>query len=296
MGFSPCCLLELPTDSAQRTAHSAARMMANVLDQILADKRVEVGQRKAQVPLEQIRARGAAMPRCRNFFKAVTKPNARGINVIAEVKRASPSAGLIRKDFDPVAIAQIYEHCGADAISVLTDEKYFQGKIEYLTAVKQAVTVPVLRKDFIIDPYQVHEAKAAGADAILLIAEALNLAQLSDLLILASQVTLTVLLEVHEADVLMSIRSMIGFPQRGFSVLGINNRSLATLEVDLNTTPRLAGLLEETGGLVAESGIKTRQDVAKMKAAGATAVLIGQTLCEEGDIAGKFAELFGLQE
>lgn len=274
-------------------AHITRCAMTTVLDRILADKQVEVEQRKAAVPLEQMRARTADMPRCRNFYKAVTKPNPRGINVIAEVKRASPSAGLIRQDFDPVAIAQTYEHCGADAISVLTDEKYFQGSLEYLTAVKQAVSVPVLRKDFIIDPYQVHEAKAAGADAILLIAEALNLAQLSDLLILASQLTLTVLLEVHEADMLMSTRSMIGFPQRGFSVLGINNRSLATLEVDLNTTPRLAGLLEETDGLVAESGIKTRADVAKMKAAGATAVLIGQTLCEQGDIAGKFTELFG---
>ena len=267
--------------------------MGNILDRILADKRAEVEQHRALVPLEQMRARAAGLPRCRNFFTAVTRANPRGINVIAEVKRASPSAGLIRPDFDAVAIARTYEQCGAEAISVLTDEKYFQGRLEYLTAVKQAVSVPVLRKDFIIDPYQVYEARAAGADAILLIAEALNLAELSDLLILASQLTLTVLLEVHEADKLMAVRSMIGFPERGFSVLGINNRSLATLEVDLNTTPRLAGLLEEMDGLVAESGIKTRQDVAKMKAAGATAVLVGQTLCEEGDIAKKFAELFG---
>jgi indole-3-glycerol phosphate synthase len=267
--------------------------MTNVLDKILADKRVEVEQRKARVPLEQMRAKAATLPRCRNFFKATTQPNPRGINVIAEVKRASPSAGLIRSDFDPVAIARTYEQCGADAISVLTDEKYFRGRLEYLTAVKQVVSVPVLRKDFIIDPYQVYEARAAGADAILLIGEALNLAQLSDLLILASQLTLTVLLEVHEADVLMSVRSMVGFPQAGFSVLGINNRNLATLEVDTGTFCRLASLAGDVVGLVAESGIKTRADVHKMKAAGATAVLIGQTLCEQGDIEKKFGELFG---
>jgi indole-3-glycerol phosphate synthase len=266
--------------------------VATVLDKILADKRVEVEQRKDQVPLDQLKAQVAGLPRCRNFYKAVTRPHPRGINVIAEVKRASPSAGLIRSDFDPVAIARTYERCGADAISVLTDEKYFQGKLEYLTAVKQAVSVPVLRKDFVIDPYQVYEARVAGADAILLIGEALKLAELSDL-ILASQLTLTVLLEVHEADVLLAVRSMVGFPQWGFSLLGINNRSLATLEVDLNTTPRLAGLLEDLDGLVAESGIKTRADVEKMKAAGATAVLIGQTLCEQGNIEKNFSELFG---
>lgn len=267
--------------------------VATVLDKILADKRIELEQRKARVPLEHLKAQVAGLPRCRNFYKAVTKAHPRGINVIAEVKRASPSAGLIRSDFDPVEIGRTYERGGADAISVLTDEKYFQGRLEYLTAVRQAVSVPVLRKDFIIDPYQVYEARVAGSDAILLIGEALRLAELSDLLILASQLTLTVLLEVHEADVLMNVRSLIGFPQRGFSVLGINNRSLATLEVDLNTTSRLAGLLEDLDGLVAESGIKTKADVAKMKAAGATAVLIGQTLCEQGDIESKFAELFG---
>ncbi|MBP8304578.1 MAG: indole-3-glycerol phosphate synthase TrpC [Phycisphaerae bacterium] len=267
--------------------------MANVLDRILADKRVEVEQSKARVPQDRLQAQAAGLPRCRNFYKAVTKPHARGINVVAEVKRASPSAGLIREDFDPVAIARTYEQCGADAISVLTDEKYFQGRLEYLTAVRQAVSVPVLRKDFILDPYQVYEARVAGADAILLIAEALKVGQLSDLLILASQLTLTVLLEVHEADVLMQVRSMIGFPQGGFSVLGINNRSLATLEVDMNTTPRLAGLVEDPDGLVAESGIRTRADVQRMKAAGATAVLVGQALCEQGDIDKAFSELFG---
>jgi indole-3-glycerol phosphate synthase len=267
--------------------------LANILDQIIADKRREVEERKSQESLEALKQRVTGMGRCRNFYKAVTKSNPRGINVIAEVKKASPSAGLIRADFDPVAIARTYEQCGADAISVLTDEKYFQGKLEYLEQVKQAVNVPVLRKDFIVDPWQVYESRAAGADAILLIGEALDPAVLIDLLILAADLTLTVLLEVHDADTLLAVRSIIGFPRTGYNVLGINNRDLATMTVDLNTTSRLASLLDESHGLVAESGIKTRADVQKVRTAGATAVLIGQTLCQEGDIARKFTELFG---
>jgi indole-3-glycerol phosphate synthase len=267
--------------------------LANILDQIIADKRREVEDRKLQVSLDSLKHRIAGMGRCRNFYKAVTKPNSRGINVIAEVKKASPSAGLIRADFDPVAIARTYERCGADAISVLTDEKYFQGRLEYLEKVAQAVSIPVLRKDFIIDPWQVYESRAAGADAILLIGEALDSAVLMDLMILAADLTLTILLEVHDADTLLAVRSIIGFPRTGYNVLGINNRDLTTMTVDLNTTSRLASLLDESQGLVAESGIKTAADVRKVRGAGATAVLVGQTLCQEGDIAKKFTELFG---
>ncbi len=266
--------------------------MANILDDIIADKREEVKQRQSQVSLERLRERIAHLPRCRNFYRAVTKRHPRGINVIAEVKKASPSAGLIRADFDPVEIARIYERCGADAISVLTDEKYFQGKLEYLERVKQVVSVPVLRKDFIIDIWQVYESRAAGADAILLIAEALRPADLIDLMIAAAELGLTALLEVHEADTLLAVRSLIGFPKKGYSVLGINNRDLATMKVDIRTTARLAGFLEEDGELVSESGIKTRDDVRKLKSVGVRAVLIGQTLCEDPDIEGKFAELF----
>jgi indole-3-glycerol phosphate synthase len=267
--------------------------LANILDQIITDKRIEVEQRKAEVSLASLKLRVDSMGRCRNFYKAVTQSNRRGVNVIAEVKKASPSAGVIRGDFDPVAIAKTYEQCGADAISVLTDEKYFQGKLEYLEQVKQAVSLPVLRKDFIIDQWQVYESRAAGADAILLIGEALDPGELIDLLILAADLTLTVLLEVHDADTLLAVRSVIGFPRTGYNILGINNRDLTTMTIDLNTTSRLASLLEPSNGLVAESGIRTRADVLKLQAAGATAVLIGQTLCQEGDIAGKFAELFG---
>lgn len=267
--------------------------MANILDDIITDKREEVRQRRSQTNLDQLREQIAGKPKCRNFYRAVTKRNPRGINVIAEVKRASPSAGLIRKDFDPVAIAQTYERSGADAISVLTDEKYFQGRLEYLEQVKQAVSVPVLRKDFIIDIWQVYESRAAGADAILLIAEALRPGDLIDLMIAAGELGLTVLLEVHEADSLLAVRSMIGFPKKGYSLLGINNRDLTMMRVDLGTTLRLVGLLDETDELVSESGVRTRDDVRRLKAAGVRAVLIGQTLCEQPDIGAKFNELFG---
>jgi indole-3-glycerol phosphate synthase len=269
--------------------------MQDILKQILADKRSEIEQQKKTVSIEQLKEQIKNMPRCRNFHKAVTKSNPRGINVIAEVKKASPSAGLIRKDFDPVAIAKIYESCGADAISVLTDEKYFQGKLEYLTQIKETVSVPVLRKDFIIDEYQVYQARAAGADAILLIAEAFGPTdgKILDLMILATELTLSILLEVHSVESLMLARSLIGFPKAHYSIIGINNRDLETMKVDLNTTLRLAELAGETGGLVAESGIKTRQDVAKIQKVGATAILVGEILCKSPDIAGKFKELFG---
>jgi indole-3-glycerol phosphate synthase len=266
--------------------------LASILDKIIADKRAEVSSRQSEVSLDILKQQICSLPKCRNFYKAVTKPNRRGINVIAEVKKASPSAGLIREDFDPVKIAQTYEKCGADAISVLTDEKYFQGRLEYINQIRQEVDLPVMRKDFIIDIWQVYESRAAGADAILLSAEALKPGELMDLMIAAAELTLTVLLEVHYADTLLAVRSLIGFPKKGYSVLGINNRDLTTMQVDLNTTSRLAGLLDNRNELVAESGIKTRADVEKLIFAGVKAVLIGQTLCEHHDIEEKYAELF----
>ena len=267
--------------------------MPNILDKIIADKKAEVSYRRSQKSLEQLKEDVRSKPKCRNFYKAVTKPNRRGINVIAEVKKASPSAGVIRQDFDPVTIAQTYEKCGADAISVLTDEKYFQGRLEYINQIKQVVDLPVLRKDFIIDLWQVYESRAAGADAILLIAEALKPGTLMDLMIAAAELTLTVLLEVHQADTILAVRSLIGFPKKGYSVLGINNRDLSTMQVDLNTTSRLAELFDNKNELVAESGIKSRADVEKLKSVGVRAVLVGQVLCESPDIEKKFTELFG---
>jgi indole-3-glycerol phosphate synthase len=267
--------------------------LENILDKILADKKNEVEQRKSQTTIEQFKQQIESMPKCRNFYSAVTKLNPRGINVIAEVKKASPSAGVIRADFDPVEIAKTYERCGADAVSVLTDEKYFQGKLEYIRQIKDAVNLPVLRKDFIIDPWQIYESRAAGADAILLIAEALLSADMMDMMITAAELTLTVLLEVHDADTLLKVRSLIGFPKKGYSILGINNRDLTTMWVDLNTTARLAELAHDVSELVTESGIKTRADVEKIKSLDVRAVLIGQTLCENNDIEAKFKELFG---
>ncbi len=265
----------------------------SILDKIITDKKAEVALRRSQFDLEQLKENIRSMRKCRNFYKAVTKPNSRGINVIAEVKKASPSAGIIREDFDPVAIAQTYEKCGADAISVLTDEKYFQGRLEYMEQIKEAVDLPVLQKDFIVDLWQVYESRAAGADAILLIAEALKPGELMDLMIAAAELTLTVLLEVHQADTLLNVRSMIGFPKKGYSVIGINNRNLNTMKVDLNTTSRLAELLEDKNELVAESGVKARNDVERLKDIGVRAVLIGQVLCESANIEEKFKELFG---
>jgi indole-3-glycerol phosphate synthase len=267
--------------------------LAGILDKIVADKRVEVEFRRSQRTLEQLKAEIASMPRCRNFYKAVTKRSGRGLNVIAEVKKASPSAGVIREDFDAVAIAQAYQRCGADAISVLTDEKYFQGRLDYIKQISEVVDLPILRKDFIIDMWQVYESRAAGADAILLIAEALTPGELMDLMIGAAKLTLTVLLEVHEADTLLAVRSLIGFPRKGYSVLGINNRNLATMKVDLGTSRRLAELVDNKKELVAESGIKSRADVEKLKSIGIGAVLVGQVLCESDDIEKKFEELFG---
>lgn len=268
--------------------------MTNILKEIIAYKRQVIAQDKASVPVEHLKEQIKSLPKCRNFHQAVTKQNPRGVNVIAEVKKASPSAGLIRPDFDAVQIAKIYERCGADAISVLTDEKYFQGKLEYLTQVKNAVSIPVLRKDFIVDEYQIYQARAAGADAVLLIAEAFEPTdgKILDLMILANELSLTVLLEVHSADSLLRARSIIGFPKAHYSVIGINNRNLETMQVDLNTTIRLAELADTGKGLVAESGFKTRADIEKVKRFGVSAILIGETLCKNPDIGAKFSELF----
>jgi len=266
--------------------------LKNILQKIIADKRIEIAEQKKLVSIDSLKGQIVGLDKCRNFFKAVTKKNPRGVNVIAEVKKASPSAGVIRENFDPVEIAKIYENCGADAISVLTDEKYFQGRLEYLTAVKQAVSIPVLRKDFIVDEYQIYQAHVAGADAILLIAEAFTPTdgKLVDLMILANELSLTVLLEVHSADSLLSVRSLAGFPKANYSIIGVNNRNLTTMEVDINNAVRMAELVD--GPFIAESGIKTKADVDKVIAAGASAILIGQSLCESDDIGGAFNELF----
>ncbi|HEX4124665.1 MAG TPA: indole-3-glycerol phosphate synthase TrpC [Tepidisphaeraceae bacterium] len=266
--------------------------METILEQIIAHKRLEIARRKADRPVESLKEQIAGLGRPRNFFHAVTRRGSKAMNLIAEIKKASPSAGIIRADFDPVAIARIYAEAGADALSVLTDEKFFQGKLEYLQAVREAVSLPILRKDFILDPYQVYETRAAGADAILLIAECLETSELIDLQILATELNLTCLIEVHDVENFIRVRDrVIGFPHRSYSLLGINNRNLRTFKTDLGTTLRLAELVEDRSVLVTESGIHTRSDVAKLVEAGVRAALIGESLMRSEDIGGKIREL-----
>ena len=270
--------------------------MSTILDQILETKRTEVEQRKARAPIEALKETIATLGRPRNFFHAVTRPNPRRrpLNLIAEVKKASPSAGVIRADFDPVKIAQSYADAGADALSVLTDEQYFQGHLDYLHRIRDVVKLPVLRKDFIIDPYQVWESRANGADAILLIAECLETSQLIDLQILATELHLTCLIEVHDLDNLMRVRDrVVGFPHKSYSLLGINNRDLRTFKTDLGTTLRMAELVEDRQVLVSESGIHAKADIDKLAEAGVRAVLVGESLMRSDDIGAKVRELFG---
>jgi len=268
-------------------------MGESILDRILQTKREEVATLKAQVGLAELRRRAEAAPRARNFFSAVSRRPRRLVNLIAEVKRASQSAGVIRGDFDPVAIARDYEAAGADALSVLTDRQYFQGSLEILQRVRGAVELPILRKDFIIDEHQVYETRASGADAILLIAAALPEGRLTDLAILATELRLTCLIEVHDADELLRVRPVLGFPHAGYGVLGINNRDLKTFTVDVGTTVRLAEMAPKDVPVVSESGIRTRGDVERLRRAGVSAVLVGETLMRSGDVAATVEELLG---
>jgi indole-3-glycerol phosphate synthase len=247
------------------------------------------------VPVEFLKEKISGMDRPRNFFHAVTTPGKKPVNLIAEIKKASPSAGVICADFDPVRIARSYAGAGADALSVLTDEQYFQGKLEYIRQVREAVKLPVLRKDFLIDPYQVYESRAAGADAVLLIAECLETSHLIDLQILATELNMTCLIEIHDMENLMRVRDqVIGFPHRSYSLLGINNRDLRTFETNLGNTLRMCELVADRRVLVSESGINTAQDIRKLAEAGVAAVLIGESLMRSGDVAAKVAEMFSL--
>ena len=268
-------------------------MSRNILDAILDTKRKEVASLRREADLETWRSRAASAEPARNFYSAMVARPRRLLNLIAEVKRASPSAGVIREDFDPVAIASQYAGAGAQAISVLTDEVYFRGRLDYLEAVRDAVGLPVLRKDFIIDPVQVYQSRAAGADAILLIAAAMPVGMLADLMILAADLKMTVLLEIHEADELLQIRSMIGFPRGGYSLLGINNRDLRTFKVDIGTTIRLADLAGEGVPVISESGIRARRDIERLKAAGVKGVLVGETLMRAANFADEIESLLG---
>jgi len=269
--------------------------LATILDQIVRHKKRELSSSKKKVPVEELQRRMLEVDRPRNFYAAVTKQPLRKVNLIAELKKASPSAGVIRKDFEVKELARIYADAGADAISVLTDEKHFQGRLEYIQQVKQVTALPVLRKDFIIDEYQIYEARAYGADAILLIAEILTPGQIIDMLILASTLKMTTLIEVHSPESLLTVRKTVGFPHQRYSLLGINNRDLHTQKTDVANTLRLLDMLEDDARetVISESGMKTPADIDKLARAGVRAVLIGETLMKARDIPAKITELLG---
>ena len=269
---------------------------ANVLAKIVAVKREEVQARQQAVPVQEMRQRALDTADPRNFFQAVARPSDR-VRLIAEVKKASPSAGVIRPDFDPVAIARIYHENGASAISCLTDETFFQGSLAYIQAIKAAVPLPVLRKDFIIDAYQLYEARAAGADAVLLIAECMEgEAHLLDLLILATELRLTTLVEVHDVESLLMVRPHIGFPHPSYTLLGINNRDLKTMTTDINHTLRLLEMVENPRILVSESGIQTHQHIQRLQQVGVNIVLVGEHLMRQPDIGQAVRDLIAPQE
>jgi indole-3-glycerol phosphate synthase len=260
-----------------------------ILDEIIAHKRQEVAAAKARMPEQELRARLADLEdRPRGFVQALHA--AEGDNrtpIIAEVKKGSPSKGVIRPDFDPVAIAEIYEANGAACLSVLTDERFFMGRLEYLTEIRRHVKLPLLRKDFVCDPYQLYEARAAGADAVLLIAAMLDLAQLRDFTALARELGLDVLLEVHDEQELETAL------QVNCELVGINNRDLRTFVTDLSTTERLSKRVPGNRLIVGESGIHCRADVVRLQRGGARAFLVGESLMREADIGAKLRELLG---
>ena len=261
--------------------------VANILDKIVEQKKLEV----AKLPERLIAAgdlRDAMLEHGerRDFVAALR--NASRVGLIAEVKKASPSMGIICPNFDPVRIAKEYEAAGANCLSVLTDEKFFQGSLDYLRQIRAAVKLPLLRKDFIIDERQILEAIEWGADAILLIVAILTDEQLAKFHKLATEAGLAVLVEVHDAEELE--RALKLSP----ALLGVNNRNLKTFNVDLATTETLAGRIISHGSLlVAESGIHTRADVERVRQCGAGAILVGESLVKQGDIGAKVRELIG---
>ncbi len=250
--------------------------MNNILDKILATKRQEIAAARAAVADRELERRLADAPPPRDFRAALDQPG--DIQVIAEVKKASPSAGIIRADFDPVAIAAVYEKHGAACVSVLTDETYFQGHLHYLTRIRAAVNVPLLRKDFIVDRYQLLEARLAGADAALLIAEALPGDALAALFEAAQEIGLQTLVEIHDAEQLERVLDV------GAQLVGINNRDLRTFTTRLEHTLDLLPRVPADCCLVSESGIRTREDVLRLEAAGVRAVLVGEVLMAAPDM------------
>ncbi len=268
--------------------------MTSILDNIVARKRIEVQKARAATPIQLLKERVAESNRPRNFFAAVVSEGPRRrTRVIAEVKQRSPSAGALSSDFDPVRIARSYHEAGAAAISCLTDEVDFGGHLGHIRQIRDAVPLPVLRKDFIVDQYQVWESRAAGADAILLIAEVLEEGQILDMMILARELGMTTLVEAHEVDRLLKVRHYIGFPHAGYSLLGINNRNLKTMETDLAHTFRMLEFVESRNVVVAESGISSAADLARLRQRGVNIVLVGEHLLRQPDPGEALREMLG---
>ena len=254
--------------------------MSDVLKQICAAKRKHVAAAKKARPLKVIKQMAKGGPAPRGFAQRLADAVAAGgTGLIAEIKKASPSKGLIREDFAPSALARAFQSGGAMCLSVLTDTPYFQGRDAHLTAARMATDLPVLRKDFILDPYQVYETRAIGADCMLLIMAALTDKRAAELAKLATKLGLDVLVEVHNAK---ELKRALKFEAR---LLGINNRNLKTLEVDLATTEELAALVPDDRILIAESGLETPGDLARMAAVGAHCALVGESLMRQADVA-----------
>lgn len=256
-----------------------------ILDIIVTDVAKELEIRKERVPLAEMKQRALSEPPALDFAAALRGDK---IRIIAEIKQASPSRGLICKDFNPVDIARLYADNGAAAISVLTEPKYFQGSLEYLKDIRNALVgnpIPLLRKDFIFDPYQVYEARTYGADCLLLIVAMLTPEKLMELLHVSRQLGMMNLVEVHnEMELAVAVNSKV-------KIIGINNRDLNTFKVDLNTTPRLRSLIPPDHIVVSESGIKTREDMDKLREWEVDAALIGEALMSAPDIPAKMREM-----
>ncbi len=261
-------------------------MMMSILDEIVASKHQEVATARRRFPLEELEAQAATAPPVRDFRAALEGPGP--IQLIAEVKKASPSAQVIRADFDPVAIARIYQEHGAACISILTDAPYFQGHLAHLARVRASVAIPLLRKDFLIDDYQVVEARLAGADAILLIAEILDDAQLVRLREQAQRLGMAALVEFHDPANLSRVLAS------GADLVGVNNRDLKSFVTDIEHTLRLRDQIPPEVVLVSESGIRNRADVERLEAAGISAILVGESLMRSPDMGLAVERLLGL--
>ena len=263
----------------------------DILQKILARKEKEITERKSRLSLEEIRRLAINAPAQRGFYHTIMKTIDKGkAAVIAEIKKASPSQGVIREDFNPAQIAESYANAGASCLSILTDVDFFQGKDEYLKQAKDACMLPVLRKDFMIDPYQILEARVHGADCVLLILSLLSEAQCRELAAVAREYKLDVLAEVHTRSELEKALDL------GFQLIGINNRDLTTFSVSLSTTEKLIASIPNDVTLVSESGIKTREDVERLGKIGVDAVLVGETLMRQPDVGAALRKIAGVRK